>query len=829
MQQRERQLASRQTLIHTYEVLDNLHEVQNLLDDAETGQRGYLLTGNERYLQPFKRAEQSLQITFEKLRTLLVGAQAQQHRLGELTALSNEKIDELKETITLRKSKSFEAALDVVKSDRGQHYMELIRTNIKMMRTAEQKLLAQRSLILDAETNEGWQSLVNLLILSMFALIMVSWILYKFFVDRQKAESDTAEQKKLLQTMLDTMSDGVIIANTSGKFAIWNPAAIELFGNLIDIPTEKWTEHFGLFEADMKTLIPPEEVPLTKALAGHNVDDREIYVKSISRPAGRWVLVTARPLESEGTDFRGAMVVCRDITERKEVEKRVSEFYSTISHELRTPLTSIRASLGLIEGGIGGDVSEKALKLVKIGRIASDRLIRLINDILDISKIEAGKFELVRRNVEAERLVQRALEGIEGMAQEKEVKVVSEIKTRGPIECDEDRIIQVLTNLLSNAIKFSPENSTVKLLLQPGRQGFFRFSIIDSGPGIAPDQMHKLFGKFQQLDSSDSRKAEGTGLGLAITKALVEQHGGKIVVESEVGKGSEFYVELPANFNPQLIELEPKVKRSKHPALIVEDDQTIAQLLREHLVADGFSVIIATTIAEAEEVLKDTVPLVIILDLNLPDGSGIAFFQKLSLSEKHFKVPVIVVTGSDRGDQLYSEPALIDWISKPFDEKKLHEALNCARERMGRARVLVVEDDSTTRELIRNQIEALGAECIEAEDGAKALTSIREDDPDLVILDLSIPAPDGYAVIDILKSETRSLKPLIVYTALDLNEEQKQKLHLGLTAHLTKSRTSQEELVGTVKEFLNGLLLGKDPRPQAPEIISSDDTQHGEQ
>ncbi len=299
----------------------------------------------------------------------------------------------------------------------------------------------------------------------------------------------------MLQIMLDTMSDGVIIADTKGNFVVFNPAAEEMFGKLISIDPQQWSEHFGIFESDCVTGVPPEKLPLARAMRGEAVDDMEMFVRSADRPQGRWLLVNAEPIDSPSYRFKGGMVVCRDVSERKEAEKRVSEFYSTVSHELRTPLTSIRASLGLIEGGIGGEVSEKARKLVIIARQASDRLIRLINDILDISKIEAGKFELNKKKVEIETLVQKTLDGITGMAQEKSVSVIKELKTSGPLDCDEDRIIQILTNLLSNAIKFSPKDSQVVLRLEPGSPGYFKFSIIDQGSGIPKEQMHKLFWK----------------------------------------------------------------------------------------------------------------------------------------------------------------------------------------------------------------------------------------------------------------------------------------------------------------------------------------------
>jgi signal transduction histidine kinase len=528
LEQRERQIQSRVTLLHTYEVISALEGLELALNEAETGQRGFVLTGNPRYLAPFTTGSKKLEASLKQIKLLTKDNSDQQQSVGAISTLVREKFREMEETIVLRRSQGLEAALKVIKSDSGQRFMEEMRTRIEEMKTTEQSLLDTRTQKLDAITKRGWSTLVQLLLLTMVTIAVAAAVLYRTFMAAKRSKSDVEEKKQMLQIMLDTMSDAVIIADTQGNFVVFNPAAEEMFGKLISIDPQQWSAHFGIFESDCVTAVPPENLPLARAMRGESVDDMEIFVRSTDRPQGRWVLINARPIDSPSYRFKGGMVVCRDVSERKEAEKRVSEFYSTVSHELRTPLTSIRASLGLIEGGIGGEVSEKARKLVIIARHASDRLIRLINDILDISKIEAGKFELNKKKVEIETLVQKTLDGIAGMAQEKSVAITKVLKTSGPLDCDEDRIIQVITNLLSNAIKFSDPDSKVVLRLEPGSPGFFKFSIIDQGPGIPKEQMHKLFGKFQQLDSSDSRKNEGTGLGLVISKALVESHGGKI-------------------------------------------------------------------------------------------------------------------------------------------------------------------------------------------------------------------------------------------------------------------------------------------------------------
>ncbi len=242
----------------------------------------------------------------------------------------------------------------------------------------------------------------------------------------------------------------------------------------------------------------------------------------------------------------GAVGVATDVTERLRAQRMKDEFVSIVSHELRTPLTSIRGSLGLIEGGVAGELPAKAQDLIRIARSNTDRLVRLINDILDLDKMEAGRVELQRRPLDPEKLVRNVCQEMAGYAEQAGVEIEIEAQECPRINGDHDRVVQVLTNLMSNAIKFSPEGGRVMVLLAPV-QGRVRFSVIDAGPGIDPADIPKLFQKFHQLDPSDTRARGGSGLGLVIAKRLVEAHGGQIGVDSSIGDGSTFYFEIPAS------------------------------------------------------------------------------------------------------------------------------------------------------------------------------------------------------------------------------------------------------------------------------------------
>lgn len=234
----------------------------------------------------------------------------------------------------------------------------------------------------------------------------------------------------------------------------------------------------------------------------------------------------------------------RDSTELKESAKRMSEFYSVVAHELRTPLTAIRGALGLIESNSVLPGSAEGAELIQVSRDSADRLIRLVSDIHDLQKIESGNFELHCEAIEINDLLQNAVQAMTGLAKEASVKLVYEQNVPGFVTADWDKSSQVLANLLSNSIKFSPAGGSV-LINAVVENGWARVNIADHGPGIFEVHIHKFFGKFQQLDSPDGRLRGGSGLGLSIAKALVEQHGGNIGVDSGEGRGTTFWFELP--------------------------------------------------------------------------------------------------------------------------------------------------------------------------------------------------------------------------------------------------------------------------------------------
>ncbi len=266
-------------------------------------------------------------------------------------------------------------------------------------------------------------------------------------------------------------------------------------------------------------------------------------------PVGRMTYeLRCSPSLDEAGEVKGVIGVATDITERTRIEQMKNEFVSIVSHELRTPLTSIRGSLGLLEGGVAGELPGRAGELVRIARSNSERLIRLINDILDLDKLEAGRLEFISEQLDMAKLLHQCAEELQGVAVDAGVRIEVQVDESADLGVlgDRDRLLQVLVNLCSNALKFAPENSAVVLAglrMGPGR---LRFEVRDRGPGIPADQRELLFKKFQQLGQSASRTSGGSGLGLAISKAIIDAHNGRIDLRSEVGAGSTFFFELPS-------------------------------------------------------------------------------------------------------------------------------------------------------------------------------------------------------------------------------------------------------------------------------------------
>jgi PAS domain S-box-containing protein len=355
-------------------------------------------------------------------------------------------------------------------------------------------------------------------------------------VDRLQVQSELKERDHQLSSIVDFAPDGIITL-CGQEIITANSAAHRIFG-------------FGestLIHRTVSEIMPGLTKLLPEMTANNHCDTKNfevIQLSGLQHDGSRVpVEVSVSSFQMHGTPMLTAIL--RDITEREQMEHRVSEFYSMVSHELRTPITSIKGSLSLMDEGVAGELPSLAQELVQIARAESDRLLRLINDILDIRKIAEGKLKLRISVNDIDELVGTAIDALKGFAEHENITLVKEVSSTKLIDCDRDRIIQVLANLISNAVKFSSSGANV--IVRAGHnKDIIRISVTDSGNGIPEGELKKLFMPFQQLDCSSTRPKGGTGLGLAISKAIVREHGGEIGVESEVGNGTTFWFEIPS-------------------------------------------------------------------------------------------------------------------------------------------------------------------------------------------------------------------------------------------------------------------------------------------
>ncbi len=394
--------------------------------------------------------------------------------------------------------------------------------------------------------------------------------------------------------------------------------------------------------------------------------------------------------------------VLQDITTRKEAEQVKDEFISVVGHELRTPLTSIRGSLGLLEGGVFGELPQEATDMVALAVTNTDRLVRLINDILDIERMDAGRTELELAPVKVSELVGNALQIVDMTATQARVTLVADVREDLVVSADCDRIVQVLVNLLGNAVKFSPRWSTVAIAVT-AEHGRALFSIKDTGRGIPADRLETIFERFRQVNSSDAREKGGSGLGLAIARDIVEHHGGHMSVESEIGQGSTFFFTLP----------------------LVSSRVTM------------------------------------------------------------------LVCGGENGDAHAGDGRFAE--------------LQAIAPVLESGTVLVVEDDPSLGAVLA---EALGHREITTRlvrTADDAVEEIRRSQPSVLLLDLMLPGEDGFTVIERLRGDgLLTDTQLLVYTALDLNSGDRERLQLGHTEFLSKAKVTPQEVERRVSELVQG-------------------------
>jgi GAF domain-containing protein/DNA-binding response OmpR family regulator len=496
----------------------------------------------------------------------------------------------------------------------------------------------------------------------------------------------------------------------------------------------------------------------------------------------------------------------------REVDKLKNQFLANMSHELRTPLNSIIGFSRVILKGIDGPISDLQEQDLTAIYNAGTHLLGLINDILDISRIEAGKMELGFEKVDMSILISSVLSTAKGLLKEKPIRLESVIEPHLPlVKADPTRIRQVVLNLLQNAAKFTEDgNITVKAVRQINAFGNpeVLVSVTDTGVGISAEDQKKLFQPFSQVDASPTRKAGGTGLGLSITRNLVELHGGRIEVISEVGKGSTFCFTLPTVLPtgalvPGPVPLPDQPDTHAKLVLAIEDEPQIINLYQRYLEPEGFQVIPLTDATQAVEQAKQIQPFAITLDVHMPNLDGWQVMKALKSDPETRAIPVIFCTIVENQAKGYSLGAT-DYLMKPILGEDLVQALCRLQNGEDIKHILVIDDDPEDLRLVERTLQMSGTYQIRlAQGGKKGLETMLRNKPDALILDLSMPDIDGFQILETMRTNAR-LKdiPVIILTALDLTAEQQKKLSKYTQDLLRKGFLDEQGLLACLQQAL---------------------------
>jgi GAF domain-containing protein/DNA-binding response OmpR family regulator len=476
-----------------------------------------------------------------------------------------------------------------------------------------------------------------------------------------------------------------------------------------------------------------------------------------------------------------------------------SQFLASMSHELRTPLNAIIGLTEMMVTNAPRFGTEKAAEPLRRVHRAGTHLLGLINQVLDLSKIEAGKLELNPESVNLAPLVDEVVGTARQLAEQNKNRLVLDVQEKlGMLTVDPMRLRQILLNLLSNACKFTKEGE-VALRIRKVADGrdWIEFAVSDTGIGMTAEQQSKLFEEFSQAASSTAQRYGGTGLGLAITRKLARMMGGDVTVESEPGKGSVFTVRLPHSGAVS----EETQGHAGHCVLVIDDDATARELIAEHLMAEGFSVTAAAGGLEGLKLARDLRPIAITLDVMMPDLDGWSVLAALRQDPELAEIPVIMVTILDEQRRAASLGAA-GYLTKPIDRERLRGLMGRFRTSAQSPRVLLVEDDADQRERVRTWLEGQQWSVQEAADGREALARLQADKPDVILLDLMMPEMDGFAVVAALQKEPnwRDI-PVIVITARDLDGKDRERLNSGVQTVLVKETFRPAELVERIRRL----------------------------
>jgi signal transduction histidine kinase/CheY-like chemotaxis protein/CHASE3 domain sensor protein len=949
-------------LVRADEALTALEDILSTVKDAETGQRGYLLTGKDSYLDPYNTAVQEIGPRFDALRRLIIDNAGQQDRLGVLKQRIDAKLAELKQTIDLRQNQGQAAALAVVQTDRGKQDMDAIRDQVSAMERDEIDLRAQR---LAEMADAYWRAIVGGIVSSFLGIGLtgvVGFLVFRAEAARRQEDWLQAGRVGLSNAMLgdqpteqlgdnilgylckylDAHAGAIFIRDSHGSYhrvstygvpadaqipdhfergaGLLGQAAVEGRSFLVrDVPEgylaigsafgEGKPRHLVIspanvdgstnavlelgfihpLNADALSLLEQmsDAIGIAVRSANYRVElqnfleetqrqaeelqaqgeelrvsneELEEQSRALKESQSRLELQQAeleqtnsqleeqaQLLEGQRDDLERANEVVRVRAQELEQASRYkSDFLANMSHELRTPLNSLLILAKLLADNDEGRLSEEQVRYAQTIQSSGVDLLTLINDILDLSKIEAGHMEIKPEPVAIATLTRDLSNLFRPVAEKKNLEFRIEIDPECPghVETDGQRLEQILRNLLSNAFKFT-EQGKVELRVRRASDGQIALSVADTGIGISADKQKAVFEPFRQADGTISRKYGGTGLGLSICQELVRLLGGRLALRSAEGEGSTFTVLIPDTFSATSVR--PRDEPARAPAaatfalepaqpvpapvgnreaarrieddreqltgqrrvlLVIEDDQSFAGILRDLSREMEFECLVAGSATEALALAKEFNPSAVVLDVGLPDHSGLWVLDQLKRNTRTRHIPVHVVSASDNAQTALSLGA-VGYALKPVKREDLTDVLKKLETKLAQRmhRVLIVEDDPVQRDAVRSLLYSHEVETVAAATAAECLTLLKDETFDCMVLDLSLPDASGYSLLETLSKESAySFPPVIVYTGRDLSGEEEQRLRRYSKSIIIKGAKSPERLLDEVSLFLHQVI-----------------------
>lgn len=963
----EKFVASNEWVEHTHQVLFEFGEILNYNIDLESSSRGYVITGNDKYLESFSGNKLEVYDHLNKLRLLTQDNRQQQKNLDDLEALLTKRINHLESIIEARKVDP-DKARELVISGEGKRLQDGIKQMIARATEVEQKLLVERKQTSDEDARNSNVIFGILLLIIVGVLIIVYFIITANLRALKKAEVETENKNWVLSgtaqlndqlrgekvesvlaqdvinslcTYMNARLGAIYVADDNDNFhltagyaydykdktgkqvikpgeGLVGQAAVNkkhilftdvpkdyikvnsslgnvspkniivyplLYSNrvngVIEIATVKeFTEQdqqlLGLVSENIgiainssqsrtklqqlleETQTQSEELQSQQEELRQMNEELEEQAQNLRQQQEELQMTNeeleeqTQALEAKNKEVEAARQDIEQKSKQLEVSSRYkSEFLANMSHELRTPLNSLLILSKDLSDNKGKNLTEEQVESAEIINKSGRDLLMLINEVLDLSKIEAGKMTLNIEQISLRKFADDLYQTFKRQADDKGLTLKFSTDDSLPefISTDSQRLGQILKNLLSNALKFTSKGS-ISVAFKRAAGEKMAISVTDTGIGIPHDKLMTIFEAFQQADGGTARKYGGTGLGLSISRELAKLMAGEINLQSKHGEGSTFTLTLPVNLSRDVSFEEPERPHKPKPmqvfsagkeylnypalpddrdnithedrvVMVVEDDLKFSAVLLRQAHKKGFKVLSASTGEDGLELAARFLPHAIILDIELPGISGLQTLAELKANPGTRHIPVHIMSVEERSLDPIKEGA-VEYLTKPLTKEQLDEAFSRMENFIDRKmkNLLIVEDDENSRKAIRKLIGNGDVKCIDAGSGEEALRILDENHIDCIVLDIGLPDMNGFELIQRLE-EARGLNlpPIIIYTGRELTRAENDELHKYAESIIIKGVKSEERLLDETALFLHRTISNL-PEPKQQAIVN---------